>query len=93
MRKILYIVAAAWVLAFIWQTYAHANDVGYKCGGTTVQVSRDTLHIVHEPGAEATVNIKVQTDYSSKRFPVVRYEIEKDELTVNGKHCKVDYNR
>jgi hypothetical protein len=26
MRKILYIVAAAWVLAFIWQTYGHAND-------------------------------------------------------------------
>jgi hypothetical protein len=25
-RKILYIVAAAWVLAFLWQTYAHADD-------------------------------------------------------------------
>jgi len=25
-RKILYVVAAAWVLAFIWQTYAHACD-------------------------------------------------------------------
>ena len=25
-RKILYIVAAAWVLAFIWQTYAHAEQ-------------------------------------------------------------------
>jgi len=25
-RKILYIVAAAWVLAFIWQTYAHATE-------------------------------------------------------------------
>ena len=24
-RKILYIVATAWVLAFIWQTYAHAG--------------------------------------------------------------------
>ena len=24
-RKILYIVAAAWVLAFLWQTYAHAE--------------------------------------------------------------------
>jgi len=25
-RKILYIVAAAWVIAFLWQTYAHAAD-------------------------------------------------------------------
>ena len=26
MRKILYIVAAAWVIAFLWQTYAHAMN-------------------------------------------------------------------
>ena len=25
-RKILYIVAAAWVIAFLWQTYAHAAE-------------------------------------------------------------------
>jgi hypothetical protein len=25
-RKILYTVAAAWVIAFLWQTYAHAAD-------------------------------------------------------------------
>jgi len=25
MRKLLYVVAVAWVLAFIWQTYAHAD--------------------------------------------------------------------
>src|SRR5262249_32586585 len=26
-RKILYIIATAWVLAFIWQSYAHAGEL------------------------------------------------------------------
>jgi hypothetical protein len=26
-RKILYIIAVAWGLAFIWQTYAHADEL------------------------------------------------------------------
>jgi hypothetical protein len=68
---------------------AHATDTEYKCGpDTTVYVSRETLHIVHEPGEEATVVIKVQRGYSTKRYPIVRYDVEKDKLTVNGKPCK-----
>jgi len=38
-RKILYIVAAAWVLAFIWQTYAHAAG-DLNCPPGTQQVGR-----------------------------------------------------
>ena len=55
---------------------------------TTVYVQKETLHITHEPGEEATVVIKVQTDYMTKRYPIVRYDIEKNTLTVNGKRCR-----
>jgi hypothetical protein len=66
-----------------------AHAIEYECGDdTTVYVQKETLHITHEPGEEATVVIKVQTDYMTKRYPIVRYDIEKNTLTVNGKRCR-----
>jgi hypothetical protein len=84
------------IAALLLATGAHA--VEYNCGENTVQIDREESKVTHgtvtrqgHPGSlySASVTIKVDASKSvDQRFPVIRYDVEKDKLTVNGKRCK-----
>jgi hypothetical protein len=77
-------------IAALFLATGAAHAVEFNCGAdTTVYVQKETLHITHKPGEEATVNIKVQIGYGAgKRYPIVQYDIQKEKLMVNGRLCK-----
>jgi len=77
-------------IAVLFLATGTAHAIEYECGAnTTVYVQKGTLHVTHEPTTEASVVIRVETSSSNgKRWPIVRYDIEKEKLTVNGQRCK-----
>ena len=61
-RKILYIVALAWVLAFIWQTYAHARPLTPEGEPNPLDVPpRDTIATLpSKPGSSACKKLDME---------------------------------
>jgi hypothetical protein len=61
-----------------------AHAIEYDCGLDTVRILREP-----EPHNDfiSTV-IRIEGKLRNRKGPVVRYDVQKDKLTVDGKRCK-----
>jgi hypothetical protein len=61
-----------------------AHAIEYECGVDTIRVMRED-----QPHAKTVSTlIRIESPYRKGKGPVIRYDVEKNTLIVDGKPCK-----